>query len=359
MKPFGIISDSHNHNFDAFATVDKNGINSRLKSVLDETMRAAAEVYARGGRALIHAGDLFHVRGKLAPSVLNPTMDVYRAIIKMGMRVILLPGNHDLENRDAARVSSAVTALEGIGCEVIHDATVMGIDSQLFYFVPWQSTVAETKAKLEFLTAGERPAHIAIIHAPIDGVIVGIPDHGLDPAYLAGLGYKGIYSGHYHNHKEVAPGVFSIGALTHQTWSDIGAKAGFLIVSSPHSMPVTLNTEWHASHAPSFIAIDGDTDPEEIPLLVDGNYVRIKIASSASADIEACRAELLDAGAKGVTIISEKAATGVARTASTVKAGASVEESLNEYVKAASFGDLEVPIGAEVQRILLEVRSAS
>ena len=48
---------------------------------------------------------------------------------------------------------------------------------------------------------------------------------------LAKLGFRRVFAGHYHHHCSFEDGkVWSIGATTHQTASDIGTKAGFLLV---------------------------------------------------------------------------------------------------------------------------------
>src|SRR5471030_1191680 len=107
--PYGLISDSHNHPWSQFAETTSLGVNTRLQIILDETYRAAQTLKAVGGKTLIHAGDLFHVRGKIAPSVLNPTKDLYKRLVDEGFDIIILAGNHDLEGKESTRTGSAVT----------------------------------------------------------------------------------------------------------------------------------------------------------------------------------------------------------------------------------------------------------
>lgn len=323
-KPYAIISDSHHHSWTAFSTTLANGVNSRLQEILDETMRCAAELSKSGGDTIIHAGDLFHVRGSVAPSVLNPTLATYKKLTEMGFKVIINAGNHDLEGRDANDLGSAITALREVGCQVVNQSTAF---NDGYTLVPYVGKVSELKDTLSKLT----PEGDLILHAGIDGVIKGLPDHGLDAAYLAGLGFDRVFSGHYHHHKElVKDKVWSIGALTHQTWGDIGTKAGFLIAYPDGQV------RYSASHAPNFVEVDGTTDPDDIPLIVDGNYVRAKIFSSKPKEIDALRTFLMTSGAKGVTIVSQPA-TGVTRTASTIKAGASIEQSVSDFIKAGAW----------------------
>ena len=335
-KLYGVISDSHGHAWSAFSTTLETGVNSRLQIILDEIKRAAQEVKDRGGNLLIHDGDVFHVRGSLAPSVLNPTQDTFREIIESGVQVKILSGNHDLESKTSNRLCSAVTALESVGCTIVNELTIF--EEEGIAMIPWNPSINGNKdniglkAQIESIDPAIRHKLDLHLHAPIDGVIAGLPDHGLDDAYLASLGFKRVFSGHYHNHKDFGNGVVSVGATTHQTWSDVGAKAGFLIVTDA-------KVEWRASWAPEFVEVDSDTDVAELPLIVDGNYVRAKINSNKSGDIEALRAFLIKSGAKGVNILPQKSmAASVSRTAA-IAAGATVEGSIGAYISAGSFSN--------------------
>jgi DNA repair exonuclease SbcCD nuclease subunit len=332
-KPFGLISDTHNHAWSAFAETLPTGVNSRLQQILDETVRAAVEVKRAGGDTLYHGGDLFHVRGSIAPSVLNPTRDCYKHIVqKLGVRVVINAGNHDLEGKEAARISSAITALEDVGCVVVNQPEYGRFDHMVV--IPWIASIEKLKEAIEHVDPVDRAGTDLLLHAPVDGVIPGLPDHGLTAEYLASLGYRRVFSGHYHHHKPMEDGkVFSIGNLTPQTWSDVGTKAGFLVVAGD---AVT----WFKSHAPGFVEIDGTTDPDEVPLIADGNYVRIKTSSTKVADHEALRQFLTDAGAAGVTIIPVKdpASAPTARAGGSIlKAGATLEQSIGDFITAKGF----------------------
>jgi len=350
-KPFGLISDSHHHNWSAFSTTLATGVNSRLQEILDETTRCAVEVKKAGGDTMYHGGDLFHVRGSIAPSVLVPTLDCYRHIIDdLGIRVVINAGNHDLEGKEASRVSSAITALEGIGCYVVNKPNYGSFDRMVV--IPWIPNIEDLKKAIEHIDPIDRKDCDLLLHAPIDGVIPGLPDHGLTDAYLAGLGYRRVFAGHYHHHKDFGNGVYSIGNLTPQTWSDIGTKAGFLICTPTE-------VRWHKSHAPGFVEIDGATDPDEIPLIVDGNYARVKINSAKAADVEAMRQFLMDSGAKGVTVLQIKdptAAVSMRVGGALLKAGATLEQSINDFIKAKGFAR-EPDLAKVCQEILTNVRA--
>ena len=170
-----------------------------------------------------------------------------------------------------------------------------------------------------------------VIHAPIDGVITGLPNHGLTAEWLGDLGFRRVFAGHYHNHKDFGNGVYSIGAIAHHTWSDPGSKAGFLSVTDEE-------VKWMKSHAPEFVDIDASMEPEEIALLADQNYVRAKIDKTKPAEVEELRKWLMSCGAKGVIINTVRTPTH-SRSTSTVKAGASIETSINEFIEKSELVD--------------------
>lgn len=347
MKAYGIISDTHMHNWSAFAMVNEKGVNTRLQMTLDETKRAAQEVRNAGGNRLFHAGDLFHVRGSIKPSVLNPTMDCYRELIKDGFQITIVAGNHDLEGKDAARISSAITSLEGIGCKIINSVSAGMMAADDVMMLPWMQDINTLKMHIETVHPADRKECDLIIHAPVDGVIMNIPDHGLDAEYLAALGFRRVFAGHYHNHKSFGHGVYSIGALTHLTWGDIGTHAGFLVVHGKDNGNIVQRV---ASHAPSFVEIFSDTPEHEVPMIADGNYVRAKVDNVNATEVEELREWLTKCGAKGVVIHATKKSTD--ERAAAPAESVSIDSSIGDYIKGQG---MERP--AVVQSICMDILS--
>jgi DNA repair exonuclease SbcCD nuclease subunit len=342
------MADLHLHEWSSFSGTTPDGQNTRLVGLLDEITRCAKETHEAGGTVVIMAGDIFHVRGSVSPPVLNALRDRLNGCNQQfGTCFIILAGNHDLAGKDSTRLGSAVTALE---CGYVSTVSA----SEYFRatgtaLVPWHESIDDLKAAIKALDTGPTgffPDNTdLILHAPIDGVIKGLPLHGLDPDYLASLGFKRVLSGHYHNHKQMHPGfnaeaeegggdfygeVYSIGALAHHTWSDIGTKAGFLIVHPDR-------VEWRKSHLPEFIDLSQlvDLDPADIPFLVDQNYVRVKVEASKTRDVEQARQELLDMGAKAVIVQAQpKPPVREGTERATVASGASLEVSVTDFIKA-------------------------
>lgn len=345
MKPYGLIADLHLHNWQAFSTTLEDGINSRLHALHKEICRCAEEVGRAGGNRIYIAGDVFHVRGSIAPTVLNPTLDTFKRLIEGGWEFIILPGNHDLEGKHATRLGSAVTALEGVGCVITNEPAREGG----VVLLPWREKIADLKQEMESIDAAARGKYDLLLHAPIDGTLTGIPAHGLDPAYLAGLGYKRVFAGHYHHHKDFGNGVYSIGALSHHTWSDVGSKAGFLVVSESE-------VKWFKAHTPEFVDLSVAKDETEAEILAEGNFVRARINDGSMKAVESIKEWMNEAGAKGIVVqvVKEPTKAREGGVVHSVRAGASIEASISEYIKGQGFANAE-ELQIECQKVLAEV----
>ena len=81
MTVYGLMSDLHCHSWSSFASTDEEGRNTRLMHIIREIHRCCAELRARGGRNLVIAGDVFHTRGSVSPSVFNPLRDALEATV--------------------------------------------------------------------------------------------------------------------------------------------------------------------------------------------------------------------------------------------------------------------------------------
>lgn len=351
--PYAVVSDLHCHKWSAYSTTNADGVNSRLRIILEELKRTAQEIAALGGSTLVIAGDVFHVRGSLDPEVLNPTQAVFREIMDMGISIYMIPGNHDLAGKETTELGSAIQTLsetfssEG-SIRIFNAPTLLGktAAAPAMAFVPWCSSTEKLLNEIEEL-AGEadKRGFLAetdlFIHAGIDGVLPHMPDHGLTAERLAKIGFRNVFAGHYHNHKDLGDGVYSIGATTHQTWSDVGSRAGFLIVEG--DVVRVFDT-----HAPKFVDVTG-LDEEEMALEADGNYVRFRGGVMKSEDVRELREFLFSSGAKGVSIQVAREQT--AARGSTPVRGVTLEQSV------ASFVDTTKDIPAHVDR--KEVKKAA
>ncbi|MCK1543320.1 metallophosphoesterase [Bradyrhizobium sp. 179] len=359
--PYLIVSDIHAHAWSAFSTRLPNGMNSRLKITLDEIDRAVNELVGEGGDTAYCAGDLLHTRGSMDPEVFNP---LHKCIADNAADINwrIIPGNHDLKDRDTTELGNAIQTLGAIeNVQIVTNRTGMLFPDHGVLMIPWHGSKDALRATIKELhdahggpAAG--PAAMGsldlIIHVGIDGVLAGVPDHGLSAEEVASWGFKRVFAGDYHNHKEMEGGkVYSIGATSHQQWGDIDTKAGFLLVYEDR-------VEYRASHAPSFVEITADDSEEDIPSIVDGNYVRVRGMKLTDAEINKFRAELVEMGAKGVTFQVTRE-TVSARGSTSVSKGTTLDQSVDSFIDQKKDIDLDLLplVKASAAQILTDVRS--
>lgn len=349
-----VLSDLHCHNWTLFERPADGGLNGRLKIILAEIDRACDALIERGGSDCIIAGDIFHVRGSLDPEVLNPTQECIRRNLERGISFYAIPGNHDLKSKDTTVIGNAIQTLgETFAAEaafkVITEPSVHLVNGSQVAFVPWASSVGVLLFHAEKLAkAGDVSQTDLFIHAGIDGVLPGMPDHGLSAATLAGLGFRRVFAGHYHNHRVMEGGkVVSIGATTHQTWGDVGSKAGFLLVDDA-------KVEFFDTHAPKFVDLSGlsETDME---LECDGNYVRFRGPQMTQDEIRELRDFFKKSGALGVSIQVPKAAVS-RRGATPTASGQTLDQSVAGFIDA----DADMPPAIDrsaVKKLALDILS--
>lgn len=355
--PIGIISDTHYHHFSAFAKQEGH-INSRLRILIDETRKAAVHMKDAGCTALFHCGDIFHVRGRVAPSVLNPVVDLYDEIVNdIGLPVFLLAGNHDLEFEDSNRIGNSGEALRHTGVRVVSEAPFFEPTCRVL-MVPWHARHKELMSVIgNELLGGIDPCDVTLmIHAPVNEIIPGLPDNGIDPDKLAEFGFKRVFAGHYHNFKRVRPSVFSVGALTHQTWGDVNSKAGYLIVTDNGTASDVQHFE---TDAPKFLDMEevDETDFDKVA----GNYVRARIEIEDEKEVVAFRELLVDElDAKAALILPVRKEKTVTRKGAAKTSLDRLEDSITHYITASSsiHADLKVDVNAAVLATLAEVDHA-
>lgn len=344
-KPYGIISDIHLHNWQAFSVMQSDGMNSRLTALLSEITRAAIALRKAGGDTLYVAGDVFHVRGSVAPSVLNPTITLIKKLVGLGIKIRIIAGNHDLEGKHSERLGSAVTALEDVGANVCHSGRWFTDDN--VFMIPWFDKLDDLRQAVLDISPNEREVSDLIIHAPLNGVITGLPDHGLSTEEIAQhWGFKRVFAGHHHNHADTGGGVYSIGAIAHHTWSDVGSRAGFLLVGDE-----VTHVE---SSLPKFIDVNPNMTEDEVAAIAPGNFLRAKVIDNKMTTVESVREWLVGLGAKGVIIQPVKQAVNQRSTTVTasINAGASLEQSVSEYVDSQFDKSLVVQINLASQKVL-------
>ena len=281
---FVICSDQHFHNWREFACQNEDNINSRLQLTIDELNHVAETAQKKKVNQIFFAGDLFHQPGHIQPSVFNPVCNALYNIASNGIEIVMIPGNHDLEFSVSNDIGSPMTIFHYLDVEntcIVNKPIVHG-EVALF---PWERDLEKLK---ESMRERAEPYRVAIIHAPINDVLYGIPNNGLVASELADMGYQYVFAGHYHNHKNFGNGVISIGALGHQTWSDVGSLAGHIFVDTDKKI-----IEHIPSKMPNFVKMQsGDYSA------CKGNYC--KVLDVEQGEENKVRNECFTNGAKAV-----------------------------------------------------------
>jgi len=341
--PFCVISDIHCHDWNQFSYINQDGINNRLIHILEAIQEAAKALLAAGGKDLVITGDLFHTRGSIKPSVFNPTYAVFEWISRQGITTHLIPGNHDLEGDNTTMIGNACQTLGAL--PNFHVYTEPTILESGHIFVPW---VDKPVGIFELLSGTTFKDKTLFCHVGLSEVFNFNMGHTLDPKYLIEKGFKYVFAGHFHHHKSFTNGdatqwVFSVGALTHQTFGDIGTKAGYLIVYEDE-------VKQFETKAPKFVALEDDSH--------HGNYVRIKDVELSKEDAAALKTELLGVGALGVFDQSKRPRLTVEAAAPIVfDTGAKLEANIQTYIKSKYEGNLAVKLQKCAQVILDRVRA--
>ena len=352
-KPYLLFSDVHAHAWSQFSTTLPNGRNSRLQIILDELDRAFDGLETRGGETAVFAGDLFHTRGQIDPEVFNPVFEFFANLSVRGFRIIMIPGNHDLKGKETEELGNAMQSLGKLEGITIHTKpTLDACVEHGFCFIPWISNVESLKNAISTVNDPNRKHRDLIIHGGIDGSVRGLPDHGFSANWLAAQGFKRVFSGHYHNHHDFGSGIYSIGATTQQTFSDIGTLAGVCYVYPDR-------VEFAGSHAPRFISIDATTDMNDLPLLVPGNYVRVRDLKLTDTEIKDLRKEIENLGAKGCSIEVPRAVV-AARPAQGTSTVRTLSQSVHGFVDDMKLeASAAASIKAECDDILTSVQAAA
>ncbi|MGV1754783.1 metallophosphoesterase [Agrobacterium sp. CG674] len=340
---YGVVSDIHANAWSVFSTINPDGVNSRLRIILNELLRAANTVKKMGGKTLIIGGDILHTRGSIDPEVINPVRDTFKQILASGISCYAIPGNHDMKSKTSTKLSSSIQNLEEISLEgtefrIFNDPTVVEIDGDVFGFVPWRYTMAELLSDLKNMSAHPSAAKMDVfIHAGIDGVLSGVSAHGLTHEMLAEFGFRNVMAGDYHNFKRMG-NIWSIGATTHQNWGDVNTKAGFLTVNDG-------DVTWHDTMAPKFIDVSV-MDELEMEAECLNNYVRFRGPAMLQSQITELRNQFRAWGALGTSIEVPKATAATRPSAGPTKA-LSLNDSVETYVR----GLKTLPDHVDVDRV--------
>lgn len=264
----GMTGDVHAHPFSDYATVNEEGINSRLLETCRVLRWMIQSSFDRKCSKFIVAGDLLHVRKDIPTVALDLVSEVFQEF-KDKLEIVLLVGNHDLN------VNSYHTGLRAFrgSCRVIASPQVV---DGIGYF-PWtddQETASKVFRKLMDKGATRIVGHMGISGAKIGPSSFEVPGH-IELETIKGLdALEWIVLGHYHKHQNVRGNIWYVGSpLQHDRGERNDGKKGFFIANgaklefienttSPRFLDVYPDTPAASIRANDFVKIIGRTEEE-------------------------------------------------------------------------------------------------
>ena len=317
--PILFIGDIHFHNYKNHSQLYENGMNSRLADGLDVFSQAHSLAVKTGCKLMCVTGDVFHVRGVVKPSVFNEVAKAFSRVVRSGIDVVVIAGNHDFENFNYGTVS-----IEGLGyirhgkngVYVATEPTAFDLHGYNILGIPYVHDIDSFKAKYEELSKRCNP-DITLIHQGIDEIMPDVPREGVTVEYLETHNKGFIFAGHYHFPLHKAR-VINVGAPYQQSFNDESVAMGCWTCGGAGAL------EFHELKAPKFLTVKEKLKDWGT---LKGNIVRVigKKAATVETLVQAAK----DAGAISVVAQLEKEFKSVHDTPIKIS---TPEKMLSEYI---------------------------
>lgn len=231
-----LFSDLHVHPFKLYATLDSNGINSRLNDAfkcLDMIIDYAREHEVD---LVLFGGDMFHVRKQLSVTAFNGVYECLRKLSEI-TNVVLLHGNHDQADRAGEQYSvyafsSFIKVIDRPGWNKIH-----GVSGKWYniFALPYQDelSVATLSSVIQQVPRSPHP-RIFLGHLGINGALAGA-DFVYNSVYDANITdlhpelFDAGFLGHFHMYQDLGHNFFYIGAPIQHNWGDKNQERGIVV----------------------------------------------------------------------------------------------------------------------------------
>lgn len=200
----------------------------RLLDTLDVLDQMAAYADANGIGDLWFIGDLLDKR-LLDGATLKYAMEKILSIADRGMRIRLIPGNH--EAQDAAASMYTLRVFEGVRPEIeVWDAESSAeLGGVWFRGVPYKPDEVARETVSRVRDSQNGAPTVLLLHQSLVGGKVGtwVNPHGLNDTDLAG--FLAVLAGHFHTPQaiSIAPLRMYLGAPVQHNFGDAGEERGF------------------------------------------------------------------------------------------------------------------------------------
>ena len=230
------------------------------------------------GKVVGFLGDFWHVRYAVPLHLLNMVRDTFHLWSKAGVKLYMLPGNHDqfdVNGRNALEVFADIPNVR-VFSEPTHDWATG----------TWLPYRKDPRVLLEWLKANPVPEgapFVAYLHHGIQGAFMnsGMQAGAQDGLRPEDLPFPRVYCGHWHRHQQVAQCVY-VGSQWQTRADEAGQQKGVLRINGPHweFIPLGLGARFHAFQTFS---------EQEVKAVRPGDTVRVPAGTGQKA-IEALKA---------------------------------------------------------------------
>lgn len=254
-----IYSDNH---FSEYSSIfrSKNqalGFSNRLINQIDCINWVERTADETGCELIICAGDFFD-----KPDLTSVELTALKEINWSSISHYFLVGNHELGRHDL--FYNSVNALNAPNTHIIDDIISVELnDFTSLCFVPYQLNINNTPLSKLLINMPKKEKRIVISHNDIAGIQLGqfISKDGFDISDIQSCCNLFI-NGHIHNGAKLAEGVYNIGNLTGQNFSEDGFKFKHNVILLDTN---TLNVEFiNNPYAVYFYKIDSTSVPNPI-----------------------------------------------------------------------------------------------
>lgn len=289
--------DYHGHLYTDFMNVDEITGNSRFTQQLNTLQYMRKYCIDNDIPLVLFAGDLYHKRVTVNTVVYNMIRDEIKQFGEAGIRVVMIPGNHDqVDNSDLPQHSlhsfrelENVVVLDKFEPHYEHFHQDDKIESIGIYPAPYSKNAQMVKDAIEqyaYITTNEglEKKSVLLGHLGISGAYVGKGNYAMADAFAVEDLFPHAFAfgvfGHFHKRQYLGghKHYFYTGAPIQHSFSDEGEEKGFMVLDFE-----TGEATFEEIPSPMFITVSNykEVDFNELK----GNFIRFQVNSDDVEDL--------------------------------------------------------------------------
>lgn len=279
------------------------GVPGRLDDIMWSLKKIRQHCISRDIKYIIILGDLLHDREQVRFDDLTELVKFLTDTEFCGIRVIALPGNHDMYLKNSWEINSLKPLTRYL--TNYDKITNFTIDNTRFWVIPFINYESEYMKILDAVSKKHRPGDVLLTH-------VGVRSATLNICFLLknwsvvdfnDSPFDRIYAGHFHIHQQVGRNVWYPGSPIPFRFDEGDSEHGFIIFDTEtrdHEFIDILSCN-DAERPPQYRTIDESSIGQIDPQAVGGNIIRVALSKEYTHNqLAEIRDNLCKLGAKDV-----------------------------------------------------------